>query len=77
MAFRRPTPVTTSGGSFCELGNTAIGAPERSFQALASDHATLGGINEQALAHLINHGVFETLSDGLDAVMRRITAAPH
>jgi len=62
------------GRIFRELGDTAIGDPERSFQALASDHATLGGINEQVLAHLVNHGVFETISDGLDAVMRRISS---
>ncbi len=63
------------GRIFGELGNTAMNAPERSFKALASDHATLGGINEQMLAHPENQGVFETLSDALDAVMRRITSA--
>jgi len=61
------------GRIFSELGNTAIDAPERSFKAFASDHATLGGINEQVLAHLVDHGVFEALSAALDAVMRRIS----
>ncbi len=63
------------GKIFYGLGNTAIDAPERSFQSLAADHATRGGINEQLVAHLVSHGVFESVSEGLDAVMQRITAA--
>ncbi len=62
------------GSIFGELGKTAVDAAERSFKALASDHATRGGINEQVLAHLVSHGVFETLSDALDTVMRRISS---
>jgi pyrroline-5-carboxylate reductase len=61
------------GRIFYELGNTAVDAPERSFQALAGDHATRGGLNEQVLAYLVSHGVFQTVSDGLDNVMRRIS----
>jgi pyrroline-5-carboxylate reductase len=60
---------------FCGLGNTAVDSPERSFQSLADDHATPGGINEQVLTHLVRHGVFEAVSDGLDAVMHRIMSA--
>ncbi len=60
---------------FCELGNTAVGSPKRSFQSLAGDHATPGGINEQVLTHLVKHGVFESLSDSLDVVINRITSA--
>jgi len=60
---------------FWGLGNTAVDAPERSFQSLAGDHATRGGINEQVLTHLVERGVFETISEGLDAVMHRIKSA--
>jgi pyrroline-5-carboxylate reductase len=63
------------GRIFYGLASTALDAPERSFQALADDHATPGGLNEQLLADLAGQGVFQTISDGLDAVMRRITAA--
>lgn len=54
-------------------------APEasesRSFQSLAADHATAGGLNQQLLAHLGEQRVFESVSQGLDAVMHRITSA--
>jgi len=39
----------------------------------AEEHATPGGINEQLLHDLTRHGLFEHLSAGLDAVLRRIT----
>jgi pyrroline-5-carboxylate reductase len=39
----------------------------------AKEHATPGGINEQLLRDLTQHGLFEHLSAGLDAVLRRIT----
>jgi pyrroline-5-carboxylate reductase len=57
------------------LTTGAVDAPERSFQSLASQHATAGGINEQFLKHLIDRGVLRSVSEGLDAVMRRIRAA--
>jgi pyrroline-5-carboxylate reductase len=60
---------------FSGLGNAAVEASERSFQSLAGDHATPGGINQQVLTHFVEHGVFEIVSDGLDAVMRRIQSA--
>jgi len=54
-------------------------APEasdsRTFHLLAAEDATAGGINEQLLAHLRGQGVFESVSQGLDAVMRRILSA--
>jgi pyrroline-5-carboxylate reductase len=58
---------------FCGLANTAVDAPARSFEALAAEHATKGGINEQLLGHLREQQVFESLSAGMDAIMRRIT----
>jgi len=60
---------------FSGLADTAIEAPDRSFQTLASDHATPGGINEHIVKTLTGRGVFDTLSEILDAVMRRVTAA--
>lgn len=63
------------GRMFLGVTSTAVGAPERSFQSLASDHATAGGINEQFLRHLVEHGLLKSVSEGLDAVMRRIRAA--
>ena len=60
---------------YAGLAGTAVEAPERSFQSLAADHATRGGINEQVLNYLVEHGVFQTFSEVLDAVMRRVSAA--
>jgi pyrroline-5-carboxylate reductase len=47
----------------------------RSLKSLADGHSTRGGINEQLLTHLAEHHVFENLSQGLDAVLRRIGSA--
>jgi pyrroline-5-carboxylate reductase len=60
---------------YAGLADTAMEEPERSFQALAADHATRGGINEQVLTLLTAHGTFEKFSECLDGVMRRVTAA--
>ncbi len=54
--------------------DAALEAPERSFRSFAADHATPGGTNEQVLTDLTEHGVFESFSEALDAVMRRVTA---
>jgi pyrroline-5-carboxylate reductase len=37
----------------------------------AEEHATPGGINERLLQYLTQQGVFERLSEGLDAILRR------
>jgi pyrroline-5-carboxylate reductase len=55
------------------LADTTVQRPSRSFQELAADHATRGGINEQVLAKLTAHGAFEEFSEALDGVMRRVT----
>jgi pyrroline-5-carboxylate reductase len=60
---------------YAGLSDTAMVDPERSFHALAADHATRGGINEQVLTLLTAHGTFEKFSECLDGVMRRVTAA--
>jgi pyrroline-5-carboxylate reductase len=59
----------------CGLALTSVERPGLSFQSLAADHATKGGTNQQVLTHLMEHGVFETFSEALDGVMRRVTAA--
>jgi pyrroline-5-carboxylate reductase len=60
---------------FQGLANIAVNMPERSFTALAGEFATRGGINEQAVAHLKETGALTSLSDALDAVLKRIKAA--
>jgi pyrroline-5-carboxylate reductase len=59
---------------FSGLADTAIESPERSFGLLACEHATPGGLNEQVRRHLAERGLFDAVSEGLDAVMRRVTA---
>lgn len=60
---------------FSGLTKTALDVPERDFQTLAAEHATKGGTNEQVLASLNQHRVFEHFSEALDAILRRVTGA--
>ncbi len=60
---------------YAGLSDTTLRFPERSFQALAAEHSTPGGINAQVLAELTRNGVFDTFGHALDAVMRRVTGA--
>jgi pyrroline-5-carboxylate reductase len=46
-----------------------------SFEDLATAHATPGGLNEQVVRDLTDHGVFDTLTKALDSVHRRATGA--
>lgn len=57
---------------FAGMSATAVEAPEHTFEVLAKDHATPGGLNEQVVKNLRAHGVFETLRESLDAVMGRV-----
>jgi len=59
---------------FLGVTSAALDAPQRTFQSLASDHATGGGINEQFLKNMVEHGLLEDVSYGLDAVLQRIRA---
>lgn len=61
------------GMMFSGLSGAAMESPQLTFEELARDHATRGGINEQVLAHLTSRGMFTAVSEGLDAVLRRIT----
>jgi pyrroline-5-carboxylate reductase len=59
---------------YAGLADAAMAAPRRDFDGLAAAHATPGGLNEQLLKDLREHGVFQIFSDALDAVYRRVTA---
>jgi pyrroline-5-carboxylate reductase len=60
------------GRLFLGEATSAVEAAEHSFQSLAAAHTTAGGINEQFLKHLTEHGLLTKVSEGLDAVLRRI-----
>jgi pyrroline-5-carboxylate reductase len=57
---------------FLGVTTGAVEASERSFQSLAATHATAGGINEQFLNYLVEHGLLTRVSEALDAVLHRI-----
>jgi pyrroline-5-carboxylate reductase len=57
---------------FLGVRTGALEPPERSFQSLAATHATAGGINEQFLKYLVEHGLLTRVSQDLDAVLHRI-----
>ena len=57
---------------FLGVTTSAVEASECSFQSLAASHATIGGINEQFLKHLIDHGFLAKVSEALDVILHRI-----
>ena len=59
---------------FAALGQTALQHRELSFEQLAADHATPGGINEQLVRDLADAGVFAGHQLGLERVMSRLRA---
>jgi pyrroline-5-carboxylate reductase len=61
---------------FDGLAATAIGAAGTDFPTLATEHATLGGLNEQLLNHLTAQGLIGAVKEGLDAILARIQATP-
>jgi len=60
---------------FSGLAGTGLETPERSLNALAGEHETRGGLNEQVRVFLEGQGVFGAVAQGLDAVQTRLTAA--
>jgi pyrroline-5-carboxylate reductase len=60
---------------FDGLGHVAVATPQHSLAALAGEFATRGGLNEQVMAHLRERHALASLSDALDAVLRRMKAA--
>jgi pyrroline-5-carboxylate reductase len=59
---------------FLGLATSAAESRDVSFKALAAAHTTAGGLNEQFLKNLRDHDVRTTVSEGLDAILRRIRA---
>lgn len=59
---------------FLGVTTAAADTAQRSFQSLAANHATAGGINEQVLKHLVEHGLLTSVSEALDAILHRISA---
>ncbi len=59
---------------FLGVTSGAVETPQRSFQSLAASHATAGGINEQFLKYLVEHGVLTRVSEALDAILLRVGA---
>jgi pyrroline-5-carboxylate reductase len=57
------------------LTATALAAPDRSFRALAQEHQTRGGINEQVLQLITRDGSFAALDRALDAALKRVSTA--
>jgi pyrroline-5-carboxylate reductase len=56
------------------LAATSLARPDRSFTALAEEHQTPGGLNEQVLQLITREGSFVELDRALDAVLKRIQA---
>ena len=57
---------------FKALANAPDTMPDIDFMHLARDYATRGGINEQVLRELTEHGTFDAFAESLGRVHRRI-----
>lgn len=55
------------------IGLTPALRSGESFERLARDHTTPGGINELFARHLRDHGVYDLVDEGLDRVARKIS----
>jgi pyrroline-5-carboxylate reductase len=55
------------------LANAPDTAPDEDFMHLSQDYATRGGINEQVLRELAEHGTFEAFAKILGRVHQRVT----
>ncbi len=62
---------------FQGLAGTSPAAHGGGFAALAEEHQTRGGLNEQVLKSVTDDGVFAALERALDAVFARVTGAPR
>jgi pyrroline-5-carboxylate reductase len=63
------------GSLFSALGHTALDCSGITFEQLAREHATPGGINEQLARELLDAGVFEAHQRGLDRIFTRLCAS--
>jgi pyrroline-5-carboxylate reductase len=59
------------------LEESAAKAPTSSFRAMAADHATAGGLNEQLLNYLEERNTYGSLTEALDQLMLRVTTTNH
>lgn len=59
---------------YANLGDTMRERAEASLDDLRSDHATRGGLNEMVHDRFVGGGGVSALTDGLDAVLRRVRA---
>lgn len=57
------------------LSDALAAEPGRGLAALADDHATPGGLNQQVRTYLRDHGVHELLGTALDDVAERVGAS--
>lgn len=62
-------------GLFEALGSAPAASPDLSFQYLAQDYATKGGINEQVLRELTDRKLFEAFAESLDGVHSRVAGS--
>lgn len=60
---------------FGALGNTALCRHELSFEQLAHEHTTPGGLNEQLARELTEGGVFMAHRQGLEGILARLTGS--
>jgi pyrroline-5-carboxylate reductase len=56
------------------MAATSLAMPDRSFNTLADEHQTPGGLNEQVLRLITRDGSFVELDRALDAVLKRLQA---
>ncbi|MEO7042409.1 MAG: pyrroline-5-carboxylate reductase [Gemmatimonadaceae bacterium] len=74
---RQGIPQTTArsyiADMFHGLATVAANQPAAPFPTLAKEFATVGGTNEQVLAHLTEVGALQAVSDALDGVLYRMT----
>ena len=71
----RPAATRYVASIFAGLAEATRSAD--SFEQLAREHATSGGINEQFLNELEQSGAFQHVSLGLQRILARLNAAAH
>jgi pyrroline-5-carboxylate reductase len=57
------------------LASTASASTDLDYAALADEHQTRGGLNEQVRSQLTRKGMFAEIGDALDAVLQRLRDA--
>jgi pyrroline-5-carboxylate reductase len=62
---------------FGALGNTALCRRELTFEQLALEHSTPGGLNEQLARELAEAGVFVAHSRALERILARLSGSPR